>query len=267
MEYFERAEAALRRALEIDPALVEARLQMVHVHQHRGDKEGAHAVIARLRREAPNDPAVIFDAAALYRLDGLYERALEEYDRLVAINPRDVVIASYSRARVYTHQRQYERAIAELERARGVEPEHPLVKTFLAVAYFNQGRVDDAQPLVEDVLRHHPHLEGVKPVLAWCLSARGEHERARALITEGVRETARADHDIAFWLAGFYALEGMTDEAIGWVRRAIELGNENYPLFADSGKLDSLRSDPRFAELMDELKQRWEARRSETTRG
>ncbi|HEV8309031.1 MAG TPA: protein kinase [Methylomirabilota bacterium] len=260
-DYYRRAAAALGQALVLDPALVDARLQMVHVFLHRGDKDRAHATIAELRREAPNDPAVIFDAAMLYRLDGLYEKALHEYDRLLEINPRDIVIASYSRARVYTHQHQYERAIAELERARAVEPDHPLAKTFLAVAYFNQGRVDEAQPLVEEVLRQHPHLEGVKPVLAWCLSARGEHERARALITEGVKETAEADHDTAFWLAGFYALEGMADEAIDWVRRAIRLGNENYPLFADSRKLDRLRADPRFVELMAELKQRWEARR------
>ncbi len=261
-EFFERAERSLRRALELDSTLVDARLQMVHVDLHRGDKERAHETIAQLRGEAPNDPAVIFDAAMLYRLDGLYEKALAEYDRLLEINPSDLVIASYSRARVYTHQRQYDRAIAELERARAVEPEHPLVKTFLAVAYFNQGRIDDAQPLVEEVLQQHPHLEGVKPVMGWCLSARGEHEGARALITDGVKETARADHDAAFWLAGFYALEGMVDQAIEWVQHAVRLGNENYPLFADSRKLDALRADSRFIALMAELKQRWEVRTS-----
>ena len=68
-------------------------------------------------------------------------------------------------------------------------------------------------------------------------------------------------YDIAFWLASFYSLEGMTDEAIEWVQRAIKLGNENYPLFADSKKLNGLRAEPRFVELMDDLKQRWEARR------
>ena len=62
------------------------------------------------------------------------------------------------------------------------------------------------------------------------------------------------------WLASFYGMEGMADEAIEWVRLAIWLGNENYPLFAQSRKLDSLRSDPRFAEMMDDLRQHYEAR-------
>jgi serine/threonine protein kinase/tetratricopeptide (TPR) repeat protein len=261
-EYFVLAERALKRALDIDPRMVDARLQMVYVDLHHGDKERAHEAIDQLSQEAGNDPAVLFVAGMLYRLDGLYGQALAQYDRLLELNPKDIVLVSYNRARVYTHQRDYDRAIAELQQARRVEPDHPLLKTFLAVAHFNRGDLDAAQPLIEEVLRQHPHLDGVQPVLAWCLSARGQHERARALITDRVRETATADHDIAFWLASFYGMEGMADEAIEWVRKAIQLGNENYPLFAESRKLDNLRADPRFQALLEDLRWRWEARRA-----
>ena len=260
-EYYELAEASLRHALEIDPTLTGAHLQMVHVNLHYGNKERAYELIAQLQREAPDDPSVLFIAGMLYRLDGLYDKALEQYDRMLELNPRDIVVVSVNRARIYTHQSEYAQAIAELERARAVEPDHPLVKTFLAVARFNQGQVDEAQALAEEVLRQHPHFDGVQVLLAWCYNAHGEHQQARALVTDRVKETAAADHDIAFWLASFYSLEGMTDEAIEWVRRAIKLGNENYPLFADSKKLNGLRAEPRFVALMDELKQRWEARR------
>ena len=257
------AERSLRRALTLDPGLVEARLQMVYVDLHNGDKQRAHAAVDELLKEAPSDPAVLFVAGMLYRLDGLYEKALAAYDRLLEINPGDVVIASYNRARVLSHEQRYDEAIRELERAREVEPDHPLVRTFLAVAHFNEGRLDEAQAFLEDVLRQHPSLEGLQPLLAWCLSARGDHEGARALITDRVKEAAAADHDIAFWLASFYAMEDLTDEAITWIQQAIRLGNENYPLFTVSRKLDSLRGDPRFARLMEELKQVWEARRQQ----
>lgn len=261
-DYFVLAERALKRALELDPTLVDARLQMVYVDLHHGDKERAHEAIDALSQEAGNDPAVLFVAGMLYRLDGLYEQALSQYDRLLELNPRDIVLVSYNRGRIYTHQRDYDRAIAELERARAAEPDHPLLKTFLAVAHFNRGDLDAAQPLIEDVVRQHPHLDGVQPLLGWCLSARGEHERARALITDRVRETATADHDIAFWLASFYSMEGLVEDAIEWVRKAIQLGNENYPLFAGSRKLDNLRADPRFQALLEDLRWRWEARKA-----
>jgi serine/threonine-protein kinase len=254
------AERSLRRALELDPTIVNARLHMVYVDLHHGDKEKARSTIEDLRLEAPEDPSVLFVAAMLYRLDGLYEKAIEQYDLLLALNPRDIVIVSFNKGRIYTHMGRFDEAISELEKGRALEPEHPLVKTFLAVALFNQGEVDEAQSLIEEVLLHNPHFEAAQPLLAWCRSARGDHEGARLLITERVKEVAAADHDVAFWLASFFAMEGMADEAVEWVRRAVSLGNENFPLFEKSPKLDPVRADPRFSELMSDLKQRWVAR-------
>jgi serine/threonine-protein kinase len=262
-ENFVLAERSLRHALAIDPVIVNARLQMVYVDLHQGDKDKAHARVEELLNESPDDPSVLFVAAVVHRLDGLYERALRLYDRLLAVNPKDIVLVASNKARIFTHQGRFDEAVAEIERGRAAEPEHPLLKTFLAVALFNQGMVDDAQALVEDVLRQNPHFDGILPLLAWCLSARGQHEQARALVTDRVREIATADHDIAFWLASFYAMEGMTEDALEWVQLAVRIGNENYPLFAHTAKLDPLRSDPRFALLLEELRQRWEARRRE----
>jgi serine/threonine-protein kinase len=261
-ENFVLAERSLKHALAADPALVNARLQMVYVDLHHGDKDKARSRVAELLLSHPDDPSVLFVAGMLHRLDGLYARALATYDRLLEVNPKDVVIVAFNKARIFTHEGRFEEAVAEIDRGRAAEPEHPLLKTFLAVALFNQGMVDDAQALVEDVLRQNPHFDGVLPLLAWCLSARGQHEQARALVTDRVREIATADHDIAFWLASFYAMEGMPEEALEWVRLAVRMGNENYPLLARTPKLDSLRSDPRFAELLEELRVAWEARRS-----
>ncbi|HUL78615.1 MAG TPA: tetratricopeptide repeat protein [Vicinamibacteria bacterium] len=260
-ENFVLAERSLKRALAIDPTLVNARLQMAYVDLHHGDKDRARARVAELRKEQPDDPSVLFVAGMLHRLDGLYERALATYDRLLEKNPKDLVIVSFNRARIFTHQGRFDEAVAEIDRGRAAEPEHPLLKTFLAVALFNQGMVDDAQTLVEDVLRQNPHFDGLLPLLGWCLSARGQHEQARALVTDRVLEIARADHDIALWLAEFYGLEGMAEEALQWVRTAVRIGNENYPFLALTPKLDALRGDPRFAELLEDLRQRWEARR------
>jgi serine/threonine-protein kinase len=66
---------------------------------------------------------------------------------------------------------------------------------------------------------------------------------------------------VAFWLASLYAMENMRDEAVKWIRTAIQLGNENYPLFADNLRLDNLRCDLRFIDLLYELKRKWEERR------
>jgi serine/threonine-protein kinase len=261
VENYVLAERALKRALELDPGIVNARLHLVYVDLHHGDKDKARVRVEELMREAGDDPSVLYVAGMIYRLDGLYDRALAVYDHLLEIHPKDAAIVAFNKARIYTHEGRFEEAVTEIMRGRAVEPEHPLLKTFLAVALFNDGHLDEAQALVEEVLRQNPHFDGLMPLLAWCLSARGQHEQARALITDRVREVASADHDIAFWLASFYAMEGMNDEAVAWARLAVRIGNENYPLFYHSRKLEPLRSDPRFAELLEELRRGWEARR------
>ena len=178
---------------------------------------------------------MLFVAGMLYRLDGLYEKALEKYDRLLESEP-DATSCSwrYNRARIFTYQGRYEDAIRRAGAGRAqVEPEHPLVKTFLAVALLQPGTGGRGPgPRSRRSCARTRTSTASSPCSAWCLSARGEHEEARALITDRVKDVAAADHDIAFWLASFYAMEGMVDEGVEWVRRAVRLGNENYPLFA-----------------------------------
>jgi tetratricopeptide (TPR) repeat protein len=90
----------------------------------------------------------------------------------------------------------------------------------------------------------------VRPLLAQFLAQRGDHEAARAELTDRVREAADADHDIAYWLATAYAVVGERDEAFRWLERAIKLGNENRPWFESDPNWEALREDPRFGELM-----------------
>jgi TolB-like protein/predicted Zn-dependent protease/tRNA A-37 threonylcarbamoyl transferase component Bud32 len=259
-EYYLLAERSLRRALELDPQDTEARLQTVYLDLHHGDKSRAEETIARLRSEAPNDATVLVVSAMLCRLNGLYDRALEHYDQLLALNPRDAVLVSYNRARVQSHRGDHEQAIFELEAARVAEPDHPLVKAFLAVAHFHRGRVDEAQALVSDVLRANPHFDAVQPLMGWCLSARGDHEGALALLTDRVKDAAAADHDIAFWVASLYGREGRAEDAAHWLERAIRLGNEDFPLFSTTPNLEPVRSHPLVSALLDDLRVRYEGR-------
>jgi eukaryotic-like serine/threonine-protein kinase len=259
-QYYALAEQSLQRALSLDADLTGARLQMVYVHLHRGEKEKALSLLADVRREIPNDPAVLIAAGTLYRLNGQYEKALKQYDRLLEINPRDLVIAAYNRARIYSYQQRYEEALAALGEGSKLEPEHPLIISFTAVVLFNQGRVKESLAIAQEALRQHSHFDALRVLIARCLSAMGQHEEAQGMITPQVKETAAADYDIAFWLASFYAMEGLNDEAIEWLRHAVKLGNENYPYFARNAKLNNLRDDPRFLDLMNDLRLRWEKR-------
>jgi serine/threonine protein kinase/tetratricopeptide (TPR) repeat protein len=263
VEYYGLAKEEFDRALAIDPKLVEPRVRLVYIDLMKGNSEVARQEIRRLLRQAPNEPSVHSAAAYVYRLSGLYDRALEQWDTLLKISPADIVFASYNRARIYVYQHEYEKARAEIEKGLAFEANHPSLRVFGAMIDYYQGEIEKTTMVLEDVLAKSPSLHSYKLFLAFCYLSRGERERAFGLIDDDVIASAGADQDIAYWLASVYALDNRADEALEWLGRAIAMGNENYPFFAADPNWSLLREEPRYVAMMEDLKGRWE-RLSET---
>ncbi|HKO36693.1 MAG TPA: protein kinase [Pyrinomonadaceae bacterium] len=247
------AHEAFDKALALDPHLLEARLNMIFIYLSRGEKAKARAAVDELRREAPNDASVHFVRAVVARLDGDYEKALRSLDRMLKLNPSERVVVSYNRSRILTYLSRFDEAFAELGAGAAVEPDHPLIKTFRARALYYHGEPTKAAEILEAVLEQHPQLDGIRPIYATFLSALGFSEEARAQLTDEVIKTANTDHDIAYWLASAYAMEGERDQALNWLRRAIELGNENRPWFERDKNWDSLREDPEHQRILNSI--------------
>ena len=247
------AREAFDKALALDPHLLEARLNMIFIYLSRGEKAKARAAIDELRREAPNDASVHFVRAVVARLDGDYEKALRSLDRMLKLNPNERVVVSYNRARILTYLSRFDEAFAELGAGAAVEPDHPLIKTFRARALYYHGEPTKAAEILEAVLEQHPQLDGIRPIYATFLSALGFSEEARAQLTDEVIKTANTDHDIAYWLASAYAMEGERDQALQWLRRAIELGNENRPWFERDRNWESLRDDQEYQRILESI--------------
>jgi len=247
---FERAEVAFSKALSIDANIIEARMLMVFVLLWRGQKQKAREEVARMRREAPSEAVVHFVKATLHRLDGEYDRALRSYDRLVHLDPAAFVVVSYNRALIFLYQGKFADAQRELDRAASVEPNNPLLKSFRALTMYYSRQIDAATALLREVLEQNPNLHGVRPFLAMCLSAQGNHEAARGELNEDVKRNASVDPDIAYAVGSVYALEGEPDEALEWLERSGALGNENKPLFEHDPNLATLRQDARFKALI-----------------
>jgi serine/threonine protein kinase/tetratricopeptide (TPR) repeat protein len=244
------AEDAFEKALAIDSHMLEARMHMVFIYLARGEKEKARRTADQLKQEAPNDVGVHFARGVLARLDGDYAKSLRSFDRMLRLNPAERVVVSYNRARLLTYQARYDEALAEIEQGAAMEPDHPLIRTFRARALYYRGEPVKAAEILEQVLEQHPQLDGIRPIYATFLSALGWHDEAREQISEEVIRTADTDHDVSYWLASAYALEGERDLALKWLRRAIQLGNENKPWFERDKNWDSLRGDPEYQRIL-----------------
>ncbi|HSQ20860.1 MAG TPA: tetratricopeptide repeat protein, partial [Blastocatellia bacterium] len=258
LEHYTKARACFNRALELDRNLIEPRVRMIYIDLIEGRSEEARQQIRRLVRRAPNEPSVHSVAAYVYRISGQYELALAAWDRLLKISPTDLVYASSNRARIFIYQRDYEKAEAELAKGLAFEPNHPLLRTYVAVVDYYRGQIEKATMVMEDVLAKTPDLHSQKIFLAYCYLARGERDRAFELIDDRVFEIARADQDVAFRLATAYALAGRNNEAIEWLERSISMGNENYPWIAGNPNWEGLRDEPKFKEILQDLRARWQ---------
>lgn len=250
---YDAAKEAFDKALAIDADLLEARRHMVLIHLSHGEKARARKTAEQLVREAPNDPGVHFQRGVIARLDGEYEKALRCFDRMRRLSPAERVVASYNRARIFTYQGRYDEALKELEEVTAADRDHPLIKTFGAQVLFYRGEQVKAAEMLEQVLEQQPQLDGIRPIYATFLSALGFSDEAREQLTDEVKQTADTDHDVAYWLASAYAMEGERDAALKWLRRAIELGNENKAWFERNPNWDSLREDPEYQEIISSI--------------
>ncbi len=253
-EDHDKAQKAFSKALALDPKLLEARLQSVFIYMTRGQKPKARTEIELLRDEYPNDAGVHFVRGYLARLDADYDKALKSFERMVRLNPAERVVASYHRARIFMYQQRYEDALAELDQGAALEPDHPMIQTWRARILTYRGEIDSAKRILEQVLEKNPQMDGIRPILAICLSAESRYEEANKQLTERVRIGAAADHDIAYWLGTAYLLQGRQVKALEWLQTAIELGNENYLWFETDPNWVDLHDDPRFKALMQRVR-------------
>jgi serine/threonine-protein kinase len=248
------ARRSFDRALEIDPGSLEANLYRVYMLLSRGEKESARHGIEHLLLTADNNWDVHLVAGQTLRLDGMYEEALQQFNRSLQLNPSNAPIIYNHRARVYQYQNQLELAEEELQKGLTLEPKHPLLRTSVAYQRMRQGDMQQAIGILEAVIHDDESMRIAFPTLALCYVQVGERERATSLIEEDSLSAAEVDSEMAYRLATYFAVEGDESEALHWLRRAIYLGNENYPWFSKNPAWNRLHGHADFERILEDLK-------------
>ena len=248
------ARRAFDRALERDPNMVEANLYRVYMLLGRGEKESARHGIEHLLQEAGNDWNVHLVAGLTLRNDGLYEEALDQFNTSLRLNPSNAAVIYNHRARVYQYQNQLELAGDEIEKGLTLEPRQPLLRISKGYQQMREGQLSRAVDTLETVIRDDASLRIVFPTIAMCYVQLGDRARAATFITEDVLAAAEADGEMAYRLATYFAVEDDVAEALHWLRRAIYLGNENYPWFSKNPAWKAVSENGDFQRILEDLK-------------
>lgn len=111
------------------------------------------------------------------------------------------------------------------------------------------GRYHDALPDLAELAKRHPDEPWVPLTVAFCLKRTGELRHAIPVL----RALLERDHRLAlahFNLACYLALDGQHDAAIDALSLACGIDPEHRLFARDEPDFDSLRTDPRFRQLV-----------------
>ncbi len=248
------ARRAFDKALSLDSGSVEANLYRVYMLLSRGEKESARHGIEHLLQTAGNDWNVHLVAGMTLRIDGMYEEALDQFNASLRMNPSNAAMVYNHRARVYQYQNQMELAADEIQKGLTLEPKQPLLSISLGYQQMRTGDLPRAIETLESVIRNESSLRIVFPTIALCYVQLGEREKAASFIVDETLSAAEADSEMAYRLATYFAVEGDESEALHWLRRAIYLGNENYPWFSINPAWRKLSGHADFERILEDLK-------------
>ena len=251
-EAYEKAELAVRRALELDQNLAEAYSGLGWVQlSYRWDWAGAEQSFRRAIELEPSAFAGYQGISFALSVQGQLDEALVAAKSAYDLNP----LSAFARSalqEVYYKQRNFDEAIHWTERILALSPSDGLNIAFLGIARALRGDSStDVLPYAERALQAVSDDASVALAVA-LLHAHLGNEATSHEIVEGVITKRNSEYVSAGFVAAVYANLGQADLAFEWLDRAYDdydswLFNLNYP------DLDGIRSDPRFEALLTRL--------------
>jgi class 3 adenylate cyclase len=194
---------------------------------------------------------------------GLMEEGRGEFKAAIKLNPSNNG-AQYRLGETLFYEGKFREARNILETI-DADFNPDLKESHLAWAMFSSGQTEEAISRVQNYLQQHPDDKGglLASVQAMMSAATGNHDEAQKKIARAqTRRGFGHFHHTEYSIACAYALMHKTDKAVEWFEKATGDGLNCYPMFEKDPSLDSVRSDPRFREIMEIERKKWEYFRS-----
>ena len=252
-ENWPKAEAAANKALALDETLAESYnpLAAVKLYYYR-DWPAAERYFRRGIELDPNFAEIHNHYALCLYLFGRNEEALTEIQRAVELEPLSLRF-SLQRARILFFIRQYDRAIDQFRKTLELEPNFALAHEWLGDAYEQKGMHREAIAEWGKALTLSGEGEQAS-TLERSYAASGFEMAVRALAQKKLErlneKTGRGDYVPAIEYVTAYTRLGEKEQAFAWLTKAVEERNRFALEIKVNPIFDSLRSDPRFAELL-----------------
>jgi eukaryotic-like serine/threonine-protein kinase len=239
---------AASKALEKDPTLAEAHtytgiVSAFYEHQFsRADREFQLAIQLNPGSASAHQWYGYFLIASRQ-----WDKALTELNRAQELDPLSGTISSMLGMRLFS-MREYDKAIDQLTKAIRLDSEFWWSHFFLGWVYELKGMPDKGMEELNTAVR----LGGsswVSAYIGFVKARAGETADARKVLAE-LEEQSKHRYISPHHFAIVYVGLGEKDQALDWLYKAYDLGEDAMAFLEVDPTWDSLRSDPRFKELL-----------------
>ena len=244
-----KAKAAALRALELDPTLSSAAvtLGMLEI-DHDWDFAKGEARVREAIAHSPSLSEVRTSFSAYLAGMGRADEAVAEAERGLDLDPLSVVAGQTLGYRLF-YGRQYDRALVEFRRALALDPASFVAQIGIAQAHWQKGERRIALAEGERAFRESADNRWVLAWLGYAWSASGQPAKGREVLAK-LAEWGKSGYVSPFYRA-------MVEVGLGDKGRAMEAleaafkDRSGWLVFLNvEPEFDSLRSDPRFVDLL-----------------
>jgi tetratricopeptide (TPR) repeat protein len=250
---FADARAAATRALELDPRLAEANAvlgQLAFMEWHWDEAEQAfkRAVELDPSNEYASEKYAFFLAAR-----GRPQEGVVQMIKMRTIDPLSPA-AAYSTSTALQYAGRYNEALAESERAVTLDPGNSNAHVVCGRALAAAGRFDEAKQEFARAVGNTLGPDYLRAEIASADAGAGRKDDALAVAVALEKEFDAAPDRAQPELLGYlYARLGDNDRALANLTRAVERFPYRMLFLKVDPRVESLRSDRRFAELLTKL--------------
>ena len=243
-----KATMAANRALKIDPTLAEARNSLAHLMLHEWKWAAAENEFRRAIELDPGYAPTYHWYALSLTTVGRLEEAVGAMTTAQQLDPLSLRMNA-DLGMAYLAASQYDRAIAQERRTLELEPNFPTAHWIAGMAYEQKGMYVEARTEFDRAIALRPANPNFLASLARVHALDGRQAESRVILRDLEARAAKGAAS-PFFVALVHTALGDKDAAFRWLERAYVERSGSIRYLKMERRLDSLRSDPRYAALM-----------------
>ena len=251
-ESMTKARAAALRALELDDSLAEAHASLGLVKLlYDWEWDEAERRFRRALALKPGLATAHHWFSELLMARGRTGEALLELQRAEELDPLSVILPT-DRCRALYFARRYSEALASCRRALEADPAFVPGLITQGMVLEGTGRNAEALAAFREVVRLSGDGPQQRTLVARATALAGDAAGARRMLGE-IEDVSRARYISPYSLALVQAALGERDAAFRELGRAVDERSSWMTYLAVNPRLDSLRDDPRFVQILERV--------------